>query len=223
MIWTILFLFLVFALLPFLAWSSHRRVGSSEPVADELPSPRAMAIQTIAVHGTVFALAFLCAQSQGLAVSWYAQIEALPALVALGVLVLSLGIARWEARRPLRPEDVLRKRLRAIGITKLWLLVMVTAAIAEEFAYRGVLYLLLAPTLSPLFAAVLSASLFGLAHFSQGPKGALMSAGFGLAMQLLCHLSGALLLAVVTHFLYDLGASWLGRRLYRSEQTGAAA
>ena len=87
------------------------------------------------------------------------------------------------------------------------------AAVAEEVAYRGVLFVLLAEFVTPLLAALISATAFGLAHLAQGPRGALASAGFGLAMQGLFVLGGPLLLPMLTHLGYDLAVAWLGRRL----------
>ena len=102
-----------------------------------------------------------------------------------------------------------------------WLALTVVAAIVEEYACRGVLTGILTSVLGPGSAWILSAGLFGLGHFTQGWRGLVFSAGFGLALQAVVSLSGGLLLAIVAHMAYDLGASWLGRRLARRIEHGS--
>jgi len=222
MIWTVIFLLLVGVLLPYVAWNSWRYLANaSEPRDEELPSPTALAIQTLVLQGVVLAAALACVLSDRVTVSWPSRMTGTPLLVATGLLVVALGYACFESRKPLGPEDRLRHEIRGAGLTPPWLAVMATAAVTEELAYRGVLFQLLSGPLPPLGAALASAALFGLAHLTQGPKGALGSAGFGLAIQWVCHISGGLLLAVLVHLAYDLVAAWLGRRLYlRAESDG---
>lgn len=210
MIWTILFIVFVGGVLPYVSWTSYRHLSKEIP-QDELPSSRALAVQALIVHGIVFALAFACFKANQLDISGYSEVDFFTGLVALVVLVAALFVAIVQARRALGPKDALRKKLREQGITALGLVTMVTAAVIEEFAYRGVLYMLMDQVMSGILAAVISAVLFGLSHFSQGSQGAIIGVCFALAMQYLCILSGALFLAVVVHFLYDLGVSLLGK------------
>ncbi len=213
MIWSVVFLLFVGVTVPVLAASSYRQLAAAGANVEDLPSAKALAFQTLVLQALLLSLAVMAARGRSLDIPWSGEWATVPMLAALGVLVLALSFARWEARRPLGPADALRKLLRSQGITTSGVVVMVAAAIAEEVAYRGVLFLLLADFMPPLAAAAGSAVLFGLGHSAQGPRGALASAVVALAMQAICYLSGGLLLAIVTHFLYDLGVAWLARKL----------
>ncbi len=103
----------------------------------------------------------------------------------------------------------------------MWFLAIGAAAICEEYAYRGVLFLLVEQSLPPTLAGLASALLFGLAHFGQGWRGAILSTLFGLGLQLIVALSGGLFLAILAHLLYNFGVVWLGRRLTRANRGNA--
>ncbi len=223
MVWALPFLIVVGILLPWLAWSSYRHLASGSDAPESLPSPQALAAQTIIVQVVVAALAWLALAHSELTLSWSSDLNA-AALVATVVVVLAgLGIAQLDARRPLGPRDRLRRKLRSVGLTRLWLAAMGAAAIGEEFAYRGVLSLMLGQALAPALAALVSALLFGLAHFGQGWRGVILSAAFGVGLQVIVVFSGGLFLAILAHLLYDLGVAWLARRLAMREEHEAAA
>jgi membrane protease YdiL (CAAX protease family) len=207
------FLILIGLVLPLLAWNSHRQVTSSEVADDALPSLRALALQTIVLQTVVFGFAWLASASAGITVSWSSQLGPISLLGTIAVFALAMAVAWMEARRPLEPPDVLRRILwRASPTDPAWLTLTVVAGIAEEFAYRGVLTGLLTIPLGAGTASIVSAGVFGLGHFTQGWRGLVYSAGFGLALQGVVVLSGGLLLAIVVHVAYDLCAARLGRR-----------
>ena len=136
--------------------------------------------------------------------AWAAAGAALFVFLAQGVL---------ETRRPLGEGENLRRALRAQGLSPWWVLASATAAVVEEFAYRGVLFLLLCQALPPSLAALGSALVCGLGHFSQGPRGAVWSMVFALVLQGVVLREGGLSLAIAVHFLYDVGAAWWGSRV----------
>lgn len=221
MLWALPFLLVIGVLLPLLAWSSFRYLATESTAPASLPSPSAMALQAIAVQAVVFALAWLALVRNDLPLSWASEFDA-ASLVATAIVVLAgLKLARLEARRPLGPSERLRRRLRSTGLTKLWFLAICSASIGEEFAYRGVLYLLMGQYLPPILAGLFSALLFGLGHFGQGWRGAILSSVFGLGLQAIVALSGGLFLAMLAHLLYDLGVVWLGRRLSLKDSDAA--
>lgn len=213
MIWSIPFLAVVGFLLPFLAWSSHRHLSAESEAPAALPSADALAAQTIVVQVIVIALAWLALLRRDLSPSFASRIDATTLLGTCALVLAALKAAQLEARRLLGPSERLRRELRSAGLTTMWFLAICAAAIGEEYAYRGVLFVLIGESLSPFFAALASALLFGLAHVGQGWRGATMSAGFGLGLQAIVVLSGGLSLAILAHLLYDLGVVWLGRRL----------
>ncbi len=208
-----LFLLLVCLVLPLLAWQSHRHIMSPEFEPVESASSTAFAIQSLMIHGLVAGLAAGAAWSAGLVIPWYEGTNLVSALPALLFLFGFLHFARTESKRPLNDRDVLRKRLRAEGLSKPWLLVMLTASFAEEYAYRGVLYSFLVGFVPAGFAITISAIVFGLGHYSQGPRGAVLSGAFALAMSVLFVLSGTLALPILVHLFYDVAVSWMGTKL----------
>lgn len=221
MAWALPFLIVGGVLLPLLAWSSYRYLATDSAAPTSLPSLEAMAVQTIAVQAVVMALAWLALARIELPMSWASDLDAASLLATAVVVLAGLKMAQLEARRPLGPNETLRRKLRSAGLTKLWTAAICAAAIGEEYAYRGVLFLLMDQSLPPSLAAFVSALAFGLAHFGQGWRGAIMSTVFGLGLQAIVILSGGLFLAMLAHLLYDLGVVWLGRRLALTDHEAA--
>lgn len=212
MILAFLYLSVVCIAIPYLAWSSYRHLSSEGQIGEKAPTPRLLATQALVVHGVVLGLATACAATEQLEITWFSIPERGSLIAAVVVVATFISIARLEAKRPLASHEVLRRQLRRSGLSKIWLVTMVVAAVAEEYAYRGVLYLLFENFMAPTIAAGLAAVVFGLGHLSQGPRGATLSAVFAAAMQFLFLASGALLLPITCHLLYDLAASWMGRK-----------
>jgi membrane protease YdiL (CAAX protease family) len=208
-----LFLILVCLVLPALAWSSYRYQASVDSDSAESVSASGLAVQSLVIHGLVASLACGAAWSAELPISWVQGTDWSHTATAVVFLVVFLAIARNESKRPLTSRDALRKKLRAEGLSKPWLLVMLVASFVEEFSYRAVLYLLVLEYVPSAPAVGISAILFGLGHCSQGLRGALLSATFAVAMSVLYLLSGTLLLPILVHLTYDLAVSWMGRRL----------
>lgn len=218
------FLLVVGVALPVLAWSSHRWLRTTDATQAALPSARALAWQTIVVQALVAGLASLAVWGGGLNVIWPSRLTVTGVLTAIGIVGVALVVAWLEGRRPLGPGNELRCTLRSVGATDpVWLLATTAAAVSEEFAYRGVLTEVLSEPLGIAVGSVASAIVFGMSHFGQRWRGAIFSAGFGLAMQVLVVVSGGLSLAIIAHFSYDLAAAALGRRLATRERDEAAA
>ncbi|MFG2044877.1 CPBP family intramembrane glutamic endopeptidase, partial [Dactylosporangium sp. NPDC048998] len=83
-----------------------------------------------------------------------------------------------------------------------------TAGICEEIVFRGLLYgaAITLLGLDPWFAALISATLFGLAHRYQGPAGVIGTGLLGLALTALYATSGSLLLPIALHVALDIAA-----------------
>jgi membrane protease YdiL (CAAX protease family) len=159
----------------------------------------------------ILALAWLTAREQGLhflgraAIGWR---EIGAGVLALGVLA---GLARLsEAARS--PEE--RRKMWVLGLVprtaREWMVyapLITVASVGEELAFRGVLFSLFAIlTGSSLLAAVLSAAVFGVAHFPQGWKSMSLVLVIGLVKQALVAVTATLWVAVGVHFVYDIVA-----------------
>lgn len=99
---------------------------------------------------------------------------------------------------------------------KLWAVLVLspTAALCEEFVYRGYLlsWLMRATGLEWLAVTVSSAA-FGAAHFYQGVPGMLRAAVFGALLAFPVLVTGSLYPSMAAHFLIDAVAlGWLGPR-----------
>ena len=208
------FLFVVVLALPALGWLGLRqaRAGSAESI-ENVPVG-AVALQIAVVQTFVAGLAALAVFGAGLEIPWGSELSPLTFGLAWLLFGAMVFVAFLEARRPLGPEEALRRRMRKISAgNPTWVGVTVYAGIVEEFAYRGVLTLLLASLLGYWPAALVSAVLFSLAHLSAGKRAVIFGIPFALAMQVLVWFSGGLVLAIIVHAAYDLVAAWLGHRL----------
>jgi membrane protease YdiL (CAAX protease family) len=102
---------------------------------------------------------------------------------------------------------------------KAWAVALVapTAALTEEFLYRGYLFAIIAGALhSTKWAWVLSSIAFGLAHIYQRPNGMVRAALLGALLAWPLVRTGSLYPSIVAHFLIDAVAfGWLGPKLER--------
>ncbi len=86
----------------------------------------------------------------------------------------------------------------------------VTAAVCEEFIYRGFVYAVLQTTTGSVTVAVVASSaLFSLAHLYQGKKGLVSTFILGLAFAISRWATGNLIAATVTHLAVDLLAGYV--------------
>lgn len=150
------------------------------------------------------------------AISWTVFIRWTVGLVGvscagIGVALLLESLGLWPGDSPLV--------LRLIPVTpgeKAWALLIVapTAAVCEEFVYRGYLLRELAvQTHSVVFAWVVSSLAFGFCHAYQKFSGAMRAALLGALLAAPVVLAGSLYPAIATHFVIDAaGLLWLGPR-----------
>jgi len=134
----------------------------------------------------------------------------------LGLLLLLEQRGLW----PDEPELVYLLMPRTPA-EKAWALLLVapTAALAEEFLYRGYLLTVIAHALHSVgWAWGLSSVAFGLAHLYQRPNGMIRAAALGALLGWPVVRTGSLYPAMAAHFLIDAVAfGWLGPRMLKSE------
>jgi len=97
--------------------------------------------------------------------------------------------------------------------TRWWLAVSVTAAVGEEFRYRGFLMAVLSSLFNPWIALGLSTIAFGLGHLYQGASGFIKTGFNGLILGSLYMLTGSLWAPILFHFALDLIWGLLMRRV----------
>ena len=219
------FLLLLVVGIPVMSWLTSR-----DPQLRAIPRPAlylsaavsewlfaALAIAAVKVAGlNAPAIGFRALSLHNLAI-W----TALPVAVAAGGLGVLLLLERWNGW----PEEsdlvlLLMPRTRA---EKLWALAVVapTAALVEEFLYRGYLFTMVQHFLHPtVWAWSLSSVAFGLAHFYQRPSGMMRAAVLGALLAWPLVRTGSLYPSMMAHFLIDAAAfGWLGARLLKAPQT----
>lgn len=164
-------------------------------------------------------LSFSSAGFQAVSLVTTLRWAALLIVVTLAAMGLSLLLERagwWpeesELVRLLMPETR-REKVWAI------LIVAPTAALCEEFLYRGILLMLLVQWLhSTPWAWAISSVAFGLAHTYQGLSGILRAAALGALLAYpVIHL-GTLYPSMAAHFAVDAVAlGWLGPKFLKKE------
>jgi len=189
-------------------------------VEDSPARKRARYARTMLILWTMTALAYYALQLHGQTpadiglraphnVLWYAVG---PLIVAL--LLSMSGAGRGDistdyarAIRPVIPND---------AVDWCWFVaVAATAAICEEFLYRGYALMQIAALSHSIIAGVvISAVAFGLGHAYQGRIGMAGTAITGLLYAALFLASGSLVPCMLAHFMQDMfGAALLARRL----------
>jgi len=147
------------------------------------------------------------------------QSSGLTAIVATGMAIALCSLQYFGIRRiasmPLDAVSRMREiSLRLMPRTLIEALAFsalaVTAAVCEEFIYRGFVYAALQSTTgSVTVAIVVSSALFSLAHLYQGRKGLVSTFILGLVFAISRWATGNLIAATVTHLVVDLLAGYV--------------
>jgi uncharacterized protein len=216
------FLILVVAGIPLISWLTMR-----DPQIRTLPR-RSLYLSAVLSEWIFAALAIVAAGIAGLeahdvglrpvpAGSFIAWTLALVAISAAGLA--GLWLLEQRGWWPDEPELVYLLMPRTAA-EKAWALLMVapTAALAEEFLYRGYLLVIMARLLhSAGWAWAVSSAAFGLAHIYQRPLGAMRAAALGALLAWPVMRTGSLYPAITAHFLIDAAAfAWLGPRMLKT-------
>jgi CAAX protease family protein len=150
-------------------------------------------------------------------------------LVVVAITAAGLGVLELLERRGWWPPEaeLVRLLMPHTGAEKAWALALMapTAALVEEFLYRGYLFGILARTLDSMaWAWALSSVAFGVAHLYQKPSGVLRATLLGALLAWPLARTGSVYPSVAAHFLIDAAAfGWLGpRTLFGKEGPGAA-
>jgi len=218
-IFSLLFIGLQLIVLPMLSFQSRSSLEETE----EIPSRRALYIQSIIMLSAIGGLAALVDWRESLEIHWF-KIPTLGSLfLALALYLIGLLVSYFNFKSSLNKEEDKSALLLPAGKSEylIWLLLCFTAAWSEEYIYRGVLTQLFAHQgMIYLLAIILSAVCFAFSHFTQGWLAIPVTFVFALGFQYLYQVSGSLALPFAVHFLYNLSAEAV-RRWLLSRSTGA--
>ncbi|WP_024326153.1 CPBP family intramembrane glutamic endopeptidase [Thioalkalivibrio sp. AKL19] len=163
----------------------------------------------MAFQAALIPLALILARVAGIPlnqrIDWSLEAAALGALAVLPMLMLlgTLALSGWEPYRALADQvrDFVHQLFRN-ALPGAVLLIAILAGVGEELLVRGVLQGWLTERWSPEWAIVAAAIVFGLAH-SISRLYFVFATVIGLYLGVLYHLTGNLLVVIVTHALYD--------------------
>lgn len=219
---SLLFVATVTVALPLLVMSQERRLTSMQAAGFVLGRGHVY-VGAVTTHALLLAGAWLAAREAGIILFPDASVTGRGVLVGLAALGLGLIplVERWSPGGDARARTELIAP-RTTGETAAFTGVSVSAGIAEEIAYRGVLFLLLAHYLDGWWVpALLAAAAFGVAHLFQGWRAAGLAGLMGLVAQVVVGLTGTLLVAIGVHIVHDVVAGVvIGRRARRSPPGG---
>lgn len=170
-------------------------------------------------------LAVVVASSGGLAAVGFRPLQP-AAFAAWGTLLAAailagLGLVIFLENRGWWPEEpeIVHRLMPQTRREEFWavLLVAPTAALCEEFLYRGFLLAALTDWFHSTLWGLAAASLaFGLAHAYQGAAGMLRAALLGALLAVPVLRTGSLYPAMLAHFLIDsVALIWLGPRFLK--------
>jgi membrane protease YdiL (CAAX protease family) len=166
-----------------IAWRCLARVLSPESLGLTLHSPGLTAIVTVGM-----ALALCTLQYFGIR------------------RVASIPIETVSRMREISLRLMPRSLVESLAFSAL----AVTAAVCEEFIYRGFVYAVLqSATGSVIVAVVASSAIFSLAHLYQGRRGLVSTFILGLLFAVSRWATGNLIAATVTHLAVDLLAGYV--------------
>lgn len=222
----------LFTLLPWHAAREYRvlvaRVRAGEPDALAREYRKTMAWQWGLAAGLVAAW---WQAGRPLVALGFALPGGMPLVAGALITLAGLALLYWQWRATLRLDDegleALRAQMasvaeflpRAAREAALFRALSVTAGICEEVVYRGYLLWYLGAFVPPWAAIVIGAAAFGLAHFYQGPAGAIRTGIVGLAAGALYAATGSLLWPIILHAAIDLQGGAIARHALRRDSS----
>jgi membrane protease YdiL (CAAX protease family) len=199
---TLLFLYWMVLFMPFMAWVSYRKVKAGQPLAPKIERFRL----GTGLLGVTALMALASAQQHSITISLHADSMSLLFAAAI-VTGLLAGVARNRHRQPAAHRERISLLYAPTSLAEFrWAATAgVMAGIAEEIAYRAVLYELLAPWTGYGISLVVCVLLFVVAHLPQGMRGAVGVGAMAIIFHILYVLSGSLLPGILVHAIYDVG------------------
>jgi membrane protease YdiL (CAAX protease family) len=159
----------------------------------------------------------------------------LTAIVTAGMATALCGLQYFGIRRIASMPREATSRMREISLRLMprsllealaFSALAVTAAVCEEFIYRGFVYAALQSSSGSVTVAIVASSaLFSLAHLYQGRRGLVSTFILGVAFAISRWATGNLIAATVTHLVVDLLAGYVAPGYFAkqaAEQTSEA-
>jgi membrane protease YdiL (CAAX protease family) len=220
------FVVLIVVGVPSLSWQTARNEEIRLLPRPTLYSSAAVSewlLALLAVLAVFFSgLGFSAAGLRRLPLRAFFSSTALIAAVTIALLQVMLLLERrgWWPRE----SELVRLLIPETAREKVWAVILVapTAALCEEFIYRGALFgELLKWSHSQIFAWAVSSAAFGMTHVYQRPLGMLRAGALGGLLAYPVVRFGSLYPSMAAHFMIDAVAlAWLGPKFLRQVRGG---
>ncbi len=207
----IVFHVIIVLLVPLLSIANLQMIEKIKEFA--LPNKQKLYIQSAVNQMLLTAIALWAANVSEIKINLIGNISQLAIIGGVLFLIIAFTVGYLSNKNKNIEEtnpglDLLRPNTTKEKIT--WVGVNLVAATCEEIIFRGVLFnLFLRTTEQPIVAAIISAIVFGVSHSVQGIMGIIITAIFGLGLQQIAHLNNGLLIAMIVHFLYNMGTTFI--------------
>jgi membrane protease YdiL (CAAX protease family) len=207
----IIFQIIIVLLVPLLSIANLQMMDKIKEAM--LPEKKKLYFQSAMNQIVLTIIALWAADASEITISYIGSINSL-ALIGAGVflaIAFTVGYIS-NKRKDIEEKNPGLELLKPNTISEKWSWVVVNlvAATCEEIIFRGVLFQLFFRTTHNMLAAgIMSAITFGFSHSVQGVWGIVVTAVFGLGLQHLVYLNNGLLIAMVVHFIYNMGTTFI--------------
>jgi membrane protease YdiL (CAAX protease family) len=208
---SVIFQIIIILLVPALSIANLKMIDKIKELA--LPDKKKLYFQSATNQIVLTVISLWAAHHSDISLNYVGNISNLSILCGVVFLVTGFTLSYFTTKDENINEknpglELLKPNTSSEKIS--WVLVNVVAAICEEIIFRGVLfYIFMQTTQSPVAAAILSGIVFGFSHSVQGVLGIVMTTVFGIGLQYIVYLNDGLLIAMIVHFLYNMGTTYL--------------
>lgn len=203
--WALLFLFIFVLFMPYVAIKSAINLRR----AKSLPDRSNVIMRILVMEGIFGLLAVWVARNTGVELFNRGMLPAKALLLGAAILVIALATLplRWRMISEGDRRRLMLARPRAPKDLLWWAALSLAAAVAEELVYRGVMPAVLLPYTRNWWLAIsIAVVVFAVSHANQGWPGALAIVPMAFCLHILVWFTGALLVGMAAHFLYDFAA-----------------
>lgn len=216
----VIFLFVIVLLVPLLSIYNLQIIDTIKDIM--LPDKKKLYYQSAINQIVLTIIAFWAADASEITINYIGNISNYAIIGGLIFLAIAFTIGYISTRNEKLQDknpgiDLLKPNTNSEKMA--WVGVNLVAATCEEIIFRGVLFqLFLRTTNNMLAAGIMSALCFGFSHSVQGVMGIILTSVFGLGLQHLVNLNDGLLVAIIVHFMYNMGTTFFILKEKKIEQ-----
>lgn len=165
----------------------------------------------------------------GFSSSWHSLVFGV--LAAVGFILIYVVWQVVAPRSEMKSEETHSTESRIKGLLPtswlpligVFMIISVQAGVLEEVFFRGIMQSQFEHYVTTPWAVIISAILFGIAHFYQGASGVVGTSVLGIWLGLSFAMTGNILVPVLGHILGDFSCMMLGARSVVRREVGASS